>query len=262
MSGRDPIDAYIESLAPRLHTAAIESHRSLLEIEDHLRDCAAELVTHGREPLEAQREALGRFGPVANVAQGLNGRAPRSSRATIVRALLGTAAQLVCTAFIVVGAGGLVAVGAAAAFSRQSVFGLPVDAVAVRQGCPHWLSLHPGATSCQQAATLEAARDTPATLVAFGLVGVLLLALTLLVRRRGTFRPAAIPPTLAPAIATTAFAVAAIALYVCGQSDAVIGRNWGQGVWYSESLCALIAVVISGTLLVRVINHPFRAVTA
>jgi hypothetical protein len=262
MNARDPIDAYIEALARRLHVPAIESHRTLLEIEDHLRDSASELTDQGLEPFAAQREALARFGTVTYVAGGLNGHTSRSSLVTIVRALLGTAAQLVATVFVVIGAGALVAVAASLTFSPQAVFGLPIDAVAGMHRCTHWLALEPGAATCQQAATLEAARDTPATLGALGIIGVLVLAVTLLLRRRGTFRPASIPPTLAPAIATSVFTVVAVALFFLGQANAVIEHSWGQGVWYSESACALIAAVISGILLLRVINRPFRGATA
>lgn len=141
-------------------------------------------------------------------------------------------------------------------------FGLPAALTSSMDGCAHWLAVQPSADSCQQAAIFEAAGDTSIALGALGVIGVLVLAVVFLLRRSGAFRPAVIPPTLAPAIATTVFSVAAVGLFICGAVNAVIGQTWGRGMWFSESACAVIAAVISGILLVRVIDRPFGGAIA
>jgi hypothetical protein len=258
MTSQDAIDAYIESLARRLHGSAIQTHRALLETEDHLRESTTDLVAGGIDAHAAQKEALARFGNVADVARGYNrGTYPYSPFATF-RALLATAVQLVAASFVVIGVSAGVAYVASMLTSRQAIFGLPSNAVLPVGSCAHWLAVQPTASGCQQAGTLEASYDMIMMLGALGIIGVILLGLVSGLRRFGVFSTKAVPPTLAPAIATSMFLVAGVVLFVLGQSDAVIEQAWGRGMWYSESACALAAAIASGIVLARVIRRPFH----
>ncbi|HWU57827.1 MAG TPA: permease prefix domain 1-containing protein, partial [Microbacteriaceae bacterium] len=93
MSG-DPIDAYIEALARRLVGSTIQVHRTLLEVEDHLRESQSALMVAGADADAAANEAVAQFGSVSAVASGLNGHSGTAMGWARARGLLGIAAQL------------------------------------------------------------------------------------------------------------------------------------------------------------------------
>jgi len=266
MSGRDRIDAYVEALARRLTGSTIQVHRNLLEIEDHLREAAAAEMAGGVDLETAQRAAVSRFGTVSAVARGLNGRgtagaAHPNSASSMIRALLGTAAQLGAALMIVAGAGAAVAAAASVVLSPHAVYGLPHGAVPSAVDCARWIAVQPTATGCQQAAAFEAGSDMTMYLGAIGVVGLLLLALVWVMQRLRVVPTRALAPTLAPAIATCGFAVTGAILLTLSLSNVVLGNDWGRGLWIAEAACAFAAAAVSGVVLSRAVRRPVHAET-
>jgi hypothetical protein len=85
---------------------------------------------------------------------------------------------------------------------------------------------------------------------ALGVIGAVILALVLLLRTRA-LPVAALSPLLVPTVAVTMFVGAAVALAVLGATDARIGNTWGQGMWFVQAACALVAAVVAAFPLLR-----------
>ncbi len=81
MSGQRLIDDYLGRLERELTLPRRLRARVLAEAEDHLLCAVADLVSDGRAPVDAEREALARHGSVEDIA-GSHARA-RSTRATV-----------------------------------------------------------------------------------------------------------------------------------------------------------------------------------
>ncbi len=252
----DFIDQYLEKIARDLQGPAIESHRTLLETEDHLRLSAADLMKTGLSEDDAQKEAISRFGKAREVAEAHNAEAWGFSLIGTLVALSTKAAELIAMAFVAIGVSAAIAYIVSLFTSVQAVFGLPTTALPSIQTCSYWLSIHPTAANCQQAGTWEAAHDMTWMLGALGIVGLIILALVRGWKQTRFYSIKSLPTTLSSAIATTMFFVAAVALFAFGLSDAVIAGSWGRGMWYSESATALMASIISGFLLLRAIRRP------
>jgi hypothetical protein len=74
-----PIEAYLDRLLTDLTPGHPRDIRRLLaETEAHLRDAATDGVAHGLSPMEAEQEAVRRFGPSPVIAQAerRRGRVP------------------------------------------------------------------------------------------------------------------------------------------------------------------------------------------
>ena len=254
----DLIDEYLELIARDLRGPAIESHRTLLETEDHLRQSVSDLMAEGFTSEKAQQEAIARFGIATAVAQGHNAEVGIFSLYATFRALVAAAMELIAAGFIVIGISAAVAYVASLLTSRQAIFGLPASAQPSVQQCSYWLSIHPTAANCQQAGTWEAAADSTLMLGMVGVVGVILFAIMRVLRQSTFFSVKAVPAMVSPAIATAIFFLASVGLFVIGQGDGVIQQAWGEGRWYSESATALVASIVSAFFLIRAIRKPFQ----
>lgn len=255
----DLIDEYLELIAGDLRGPAIESHRTLLETEDHLRQSVSDLMEQGFTPEKAQQEAIARFGTATVVAQGHNAEVGIFSLYATFRALVASAVELIAAGFIVIGISAAVAYIASLLTSRQAIFGLPASAQPSVQQCSYWLSIHPTAANCQQAGTWEAAADSTLMLGIVGVVGVILFAIMRVLRRSNFFSVKAVPALLSPAIATAMFFLASVGLFIVGHGNATIEQAWGQGRWYSESATGFAAAIISALFLLRAIRKPFQS---
>ena len=106
--------------------------------------------------------------------------------------------------------------------------------------CGYWLSIHPDAASCPQAATLEAAGDLPQSLGALGVLGLLSWGAVLLIRHLTPPRSPVLPLVLGPALGLALFAAVAAGTAVLGAADAVLFTTWGAGLWWTAAACALL----------------------
>ncbi len=254
----DFIDKYLEKIARNLRGPAMESHRTLLETEDHLRLSAADIMKSGLSEDDAQKEAIARFGKARQVADGHNAEAWGFSAIGTLVALSTKAAELIAIAFVAIGLSAVIAHLVSLFTSVQAVFGLPTTAIPSIQTCSYWLSIHPTAANCQQAGTWEAAHDMTWMLGGLGIIGLVLLPAIRKWKRTRFYSIQSLPMTLSSAIGTTMFAVASVGLFAFGQSNAVIGGTWGRGMWYSESATAFVASLVSAYFLLRAIREPYR----
>lgn len=256
----DLIDEYLELMARELRGPVIESHRTLLETEDHLRLSSAALVNQGMTEEEAQRQAISQFGSVNEIAQGHNAEVGVFTFKATLRSLIVAVIELTSAGLVTIGVSAVVAYALSRITSVQTVFGLPPSAMPTAQQCSYWLSIHPAAANCQQAGTWETAGDSTMLLGGVGVIGLLLYFLLRVIRRTALFSVNAVPTMLTPAIATAMFFLASIGLLVVGQGNGVIQSVWGQGMWYSESATAFAASLISAYFLLRAIRVPIQNV--
>jgi hypothetical protein len=252
----DAIDAYVEALSRRLDGSTIQVHRTLLEIEDHLRESQASLVASGVDANVAADEAVANFGSVAAVAAGLNGHVGSVTGWARARGLLATAAQLGAAVFIVAAVGGSIAAAAAAVLSKQAIFGFPSRATASAADCAHGLAVQPTAVGCQQARTFEAASDLTMYLGAFGIIGLIVLAVVWGLKRARVVPSHVEPPSLAPAVATCGFLATGVALLALALGSAVVTQTGARGLWLCEAICAFAAAAVSAVLWRRAIRRP------
>jgi hypothetical protein len=255
MSG-DPIDAYIEALARRLVGSTIQVHRTLLEVEDHLRESQSALMAAGADADAAANEAVAQFGSVSAVASGLNGHPGAAMGWARARGLLGIAAQLGAAVFIVAAVGGGLAAAVAEIGSTQAVYGSPSRLVPSAANCAHWLAVQPTAVGCRQAATFEAASDLTMALGALGIIGLIVLAVVWGLKRVRLLPTNVVSPVLAPAVATVGFLATGAVLLTFSLDNALVMQTWGSGLWLCEAICAFVAAFVSAVLWARAIRRP------
>ena len=83
-----PIDAFLAELGRLLRGGAEERSRVAAEVGDHLRDLAAEARARGLGDLDAESEAVERFGSPRALARGLQPSRRPSRRAQVALSLM------------------------------------------------------------------------------------------------------------------------------------------------------------------------------
>lgn len=224
MTGRPsvtPIENYLDDLLRRTHADPRTTRRLLDEANDHLAATAAELEAEGMSRVDAEREAVRRFGPVADLARA-------SSRRSFAALVLET-----LRAAILLGGWGLVAVGLSggvvavmnALFGQRFVGGATV--------------LGTGG-----AGVGEIAQDAVVLRLLAGAVGLLVLAgYALLGLNRN---PAVVLPAgLVDALGAAAFAAGTVALAGASIDQAGTGDGGsGVGFFLSGALVSLAGAIL------------------
>jgi uncharacterized membrane protein len=194
-----PVEAYLDRLDHELRVRRAPRRRLLAEAEDHLRSTAEELVPQGRSAVDAELEAIERFGEAPEVAH----RFALATASSTARFAVGWAAA----AFLAYGASALVFLATAPAWLRDFPHGAPstitlqVAAVALAVTAVRVLRWRRGLVLDEDRLRLVAnGAMTVAVAVAAGAGAELFVALT---------RPAAAPWADA-AMPIGAFAVAAV----------------------------------------------------
>lgn len=219
-NGATPIEDYLDELLRRTHADPRTTRRLLDEASDHLAAAAAEFEAAGRPRIEAEREAVRRFGAAAELARA-------SGRRALVMLVLET-----FRAAVLLGACGLVAIG------------LSGGLVAVLNATvgPRFVG---GATvlGAGGSSVGEQAHDAVALRVLAGVVGVLVLGVYAVLRRR--IPPAAVLPRgLVDALGAAAFAAATVGLAGASVDQAVHGvGGHGVGFFLSGALVSLAGAV-------------------
>jgi hypothetical protein len=240
----DLIQQYLDDLTSRLRGSPTYVRRVIAEAEEHLAEGVDARVAQGSDEAAAEAAALAEFGSAPVVARELNRATWRDARPALRRDVVETGLRLLGVGMIVVGVAGAVARVVAAVTTTDSVFGAPAALSPSAGDCAHWESLHPSATTCQAAATMEAATDQTLGMLATGLLGVLLLVALAVAGRRWPRQPV-LPRALAPTVAATAFALAAAGLFALAVSDVVVLSTWGSGLWWTCAACSLAAALVS-----------------
>ncbi len=233
--GDDPIDAYLDELLAGLRGTARDIRQTVAECETHLRESADVLETSGLSAREAAAQAAAAFGDVRSIASNFN----RAHRPAAARVLLPAVAfqtlRLCAVGFIAIGISGAIAWVWALVSGPSTVF---ADAPGTRYGpgsCAHFLAVQASAKTCAAAALLEGRDDALVQRAAAGILGVLLLSVTLWWRRSRSTRADLRAP--AALVGLVAFAGAGVGLTGYGIDRAVI--NTGSGQWISGGVVAL-----------------------
>ena len=248
----DPIEVYLDELFATMRGSPRTIRRVLREVEDHLRDAAADAQRAGMTDDEAARSAVARFGPARALAStaSVDGRIRASA---VLRQLAVMGCLLAGIGLIAVGASGVVAAGMGRVFGARFVAGdLPgVTYTAAR--CDDFARLVPEATNCDQAAAIHHYGEVVEYRIAVGVAGLVALLAWRTLRRRWppTTSGLALPATLAPALAMALFAMATLVLATQSVDALTVGRNAGAGQWLSAAVVSLIGAVASGGSLVR-----------
>ncbi len=220
-SGVTPIEDYLDELLRRTHADPRTTRRRLDEATDHLVAAAAELEAAGIPRVDAEREAVRRFGPLTDPAR-LSWR--RSFGALVLETLRAT---------ILLGACGLVAVGLSggvvavmnALLGQRFVGGATV--------------LGTGGST-----VTETAQDAVVLRVLAGVAGLLVLGGYAVLHRNA--KPAVVQPRgLVDALGAAGFAAAAVALTGASLDQAVtaVGGH-GVGFFLSGALVSLTGTIL------------------
>lgn len=227
-SGLTPIEDYLDELLRRTHADPRATRRLLDEANDHLRTAAAELEATGMPRVEAEREALRRFGPPAELVRdswrrSFGGLLAETLRATV---LLGGCG------LVAVGLSGVVVAVMNALFGRGFVGGATV--------------LGTGGST-----VAETAQDAVVLRVLAGVSGLVVLA-GYAALRRWTEPGVVLPRGLVDALGAAGFAAAVVALTGASLDQAVTGPDGhGVGFFLSGALVALAGAALFCTRAAR-----------
>ena len=222
-----PIEDVLDELLLQSRADARSTRRLLDEASDHLHAAAAELEAGGMGRLDAEIEAVRRFGPVEPIAQAM----PRRSFGALVFETLRAAIYLGGWGLVAVGVSGLVAL-------VMNVWAGPsfVGAGTVFRG--------PGAS------VDEVAADAVVLRVIAGLVGMFVL-LGYLVWRRHAGATSLLPPGLVDALGAAAFAAGTVGLAMASAAQAGQTGTRGVGFPLSGAVVALAATICFCTRAAR-----------
>ena len=255
----EPIEDYLDDLLGCLNLPPRETRRLLAETEAHLRESAEALIRAGIAPVEAEVEAIRRFGSAREVAAAA-GAARRPSVVALLAQGLWGVLTLAGLGLIAVGVSG----GLAALFNAVSgpgfVGALPQTYPAPT--CAYYLSIQPGATSCAQAAMWENSHDAVALRLLAGLAGAALIAAAWAWRHfaRGDLSSIALRDGAVGAAAAIAFAVAAALLVGLSADLAIQHGSGGVGFYLTGGLASALGAVTCALWAHRRLRHlrPWR----
>jgi len=254
-----PVEDHLDALLVALDGAPRQVRAQLAEAEAHLWDATAEGVAQGLEPLEAERRAVARFGPVAAVAEGEAAR-QRVPLTSLGRDAISSVLGLCAVGGLAIGASAVLTWAAGAVWGARFVATDPGPGALTAPNCSRWLAGTHGVT-CRQAAIADWAHDTVLVRSAAGLLGVVALVAWFGWRRwasgrRG--RPAALPPWLVDTVAAVAFGVAAVWLLGLGADAFTVEAGHGAGQWLAAAPVALVLAVVFGLRLLAHLRrtHP------
>lgn len=253
--GTDPVEDYLDALADASRLRGRRLRHVLAEVGDHLDSSRAAHRATGVADDEAGRRAVAEFGPVGEVAAGLD-RAAAPRPVEVLRAAVRSLAAIGVVGLLAVGASGLLGALGAAAYGKAFVSGDPADVRYSAARCADFQEYH-RAPTCAQAATLHHYDEVVGLRLEVGALALVVLVGWLLVarpwRRRprrptATALPAAVPPTVGAAV----FGLATIALLPAGLAELVSsGTSAGAGNALSAGLVSAVVAAGYGLVLWR-----------
>ena len=238
MTGREgarPIEDYLDDLLRRTHADPRSTRRLLDEAHDHLAATADTLEATGMPRTEAEREAVRRFGPPADLARVTS----RRSFAALVLETLRAATLLGACGLIAIGlSGGVVAV-MNALFGQRFVGGATV-------------------LGTGQSSVSEIAQDAAVLRILAGLVGLIVLG-GYAVLRRYTKPAVVLPRGLVDALGAAAFAAAVVVLTGASIDQAVtVSGGHGVGFFLSGALVSLTGAILFSARATRALLPSFE----
>jgi hypothetical protein len=249
----DPVEAYLDEAFDALAGTGPAGRRTLAEIEDHLREAAAEEASAGRGEAEAGRLAVARFGSVDEVAGRVladvvaaDGRQLRR----LLRRFVGATAVVAALGMVAVGVAGVAAELFGRWFGWAFVAGDPPGVTYSPARCAEYLEYFPDAGGCAQAALSHHFGEVVFYRVAAGVLGLIVLAVLWGLRRHPRLRPWLPTRELVAALGALGAGAAAVAMLgYGGLMLAGLGVDHGAGDPLSLGTVALpTAVAFAWTL--------------
>ena len=253
-----PIEAYLDALFRHGRDDDPRQVRYLLaEAEAHLRDSAAAARASGLSPLDAEADAVARFGSPAEVCSLDRDRFRPSYRqllsqgawSVVVLGGIGASA---------VGLSGVVAAMLRWAGGDRLVASAAPGQVLSASDCARWLAADPLTNSCRSAALADWAAETVYYRIGLGVLGLIALAVFATVRRRhSAARGALLLPALT--VETTGFVLfllAAVGTMAAGVDALLVAGGDGSGQWFSAAPVALGAALGFGWRVLRHLRSP------
>lgn len=153
--------------------------------------------------------------------------------------------------FVAIGVSGVVAAGMQAAFGSGFLAGDLPDVTYTADRCTDLKEYAPAGATCAEAAALHHSDETVTYRLAAGVLGLLLLGVWLVVRRRNAAPPGALPPGLVEAAGTALFGVVGLALLAQGFELLVLGPGTGEGADLSAGIVSLVVAALFAIGLFR-----------
>jgi hypothetical protein len=177
-------------------------------------------------------------------------------RGVVLAALVRALAGLGAVGLIAIGVSGLIAEAFGRLFGYGFVAGDLPGVTYTPQRCAEYLEYFPKLRSCSEAATLHHFGEIVEYRVAAGVLGLLLLSVYLLLRRRDRDAQFALPNGFSATIGTALFGFAAGVLLLKSLNAVVIGARTGTaapgvGGWLSAALVALAVATVYARLFYR-----------
>ena len=251
-----PIEDYLDELLVA-STGDPRQVRSLLaETEAHLHDATAEGMANGLDRVDAEREAVSRFGSVYEIADGERRRETVPTR-LLVRDSVLSGLWLGSIAAVAVGLTGVIAAVLGGLWGSRFLVDSPTTHDLTASSCASWLA-HATTDNCARAALADWSFETVGYRLAFGLVGVVGLGLWVGLRRRAsrTGGSASLPAAVIDTIGALSFCVAGFWLTGMGIDALAVSSGHGAGQWLSAAPVALALGAVFAWRLFNALRNP------
>lgn len=250
----DPVEEYLDALADASRLRGRRLRHALAEIEDHLAESRAAHVAAGLGEDEAGRRAVADFGPVGEVAAGLD-RAAAPSLDRLLREAMRTFTLLGAVGLLAIGLSGLLAAAGAAAFGKAFVAGDGTGVTYTAARCADFQEYHPSRT-CELAALRHHYDEVVGYRLDAGALGLVALGGWFTVvrpwRRRSRPELRALPEGFGATVGAALFGAAALVLLPAGVLElAVTGSRTGAGNAMSAGVVAAAAFAVFAASLWR-----------
>jgi len=254
---REPIDAYLDEMLARLRGSSTDVRRILAETEQHLREAAAAGEARGLDSIEAQRQAIERFGEPRELARRFRRLPGWLPPFPTLAQLAEKLAFLAAVGLIAIGVSGGLNALFGAAFGKSFVAGDMPGVTYTAARCQNFLEYHPEAQTCTQAAVAHHFDEEVWYRVDAGVLGIFAVGAFFVIRRynRKRFGDARLlPEGFTGIIGAALFGLAAAGLLVLGFGALIMSKP-GSGVMLADGAVSAVVFVAFGLALLKTLRE-------
>jgi hypothetical protein len=238
-----PVERCLDELFDQLAGTGAAGRRSMAEAEDHLRSATAAARSAGLTAVEAEHDAVQRFGDPAAVGAQL--QTTHRGTGVVLRPLLAGAFVVGVIGLLAVGVSGLVSELTGRFLGAPFVAGDRSGVTYTAGRCADYLGIFPRAGTCEAAAALDHWGEVVLGRAVLGLLGLVGLGIGLVIRK-GLARQwsAWRPPASAVALVLTALAgFGSVVLLGPALLGMAFGERNGVGAPLADGLVAATVAV-------------------
>jgi hypothetical protein len=158
--------------------------------------------------------------------------------------------------FVSIGVSGVVAAGMQAAFGAGFLAGDFPGVTYTPDRCADLREYAPTSATCAEAAALHHSDETVTYRIAAGVLGLLLLGVWLLARRRRAVPGEGLPAGMVEAAGSALFGVVGLALLAQGLELLALGPSTGEGADLSAGIVSMVVAALFGVGLYRSLAAP------